>query len=121
MDPIRQPTCSKRPLFKCPGYSVSHIHSYHVFQAIAAVCQDKAHHEVRGKGTILLGEDETPVERLARLILNRFGYAVIVADCAACALAIWEQESSKIDLLLTDMVMPGGMLKAAFNELTQDI
>ena len=76
---------------------------------------------LRGKGTILLGEDETPVERLARLILNRFGYAVIVADCAACALAIWEQESSKIDLLLTDMVMPGGMLKAAFNELTQDI
>ena len=54
-----------------------------------------------------MGEDETPVEGLARLILNRFGYAVIVADCAACALAIWEQESSKIDLLLTDMVMPG--------------
>ena len=54
------------------------------------------------------------MEGLARLILNRFGYAVIVADCAASALAIWEQEPSKIDLLLTDMVMPGGHAQSRF-------
>jgi PAS domain S-box-containing protein len=63
----------------------------------------------QGNETVLLVEDEAPVRRLTRSILNRFGYRVIEADCGATALALWEENDSKVDLLLTDMIMPGGI------------
>jgi CheY-like chemotaxis protein len=62
-----------------------------------------------GKETILLVEDEDAVRGLARLILHQNGYQVIEADCGATALGIWAQRASQIDLVLTDMVMPGGI------------
>jgi signal transduction histidine kinase/ActR/RegA family two-component response regulator len=64
---------------------------------------------IRGGETILLVEDEQPVRGLARCILGRHGYQVIEADCGASALALWQTESPRIDMLLTDMVMPGGI------------
>jgi len=63
----------------------------------------------RGQETILLVEDEALVRGLAGHILSRCGYQVIEADCAATALALWDQKASQIDLLLTDLIMPGGM------------
>ena len=65
--------------------------------------------QLHGKETILLVEDEEPVRRFVRLLLNQHGYRVFEADCGASAQDVWEQQRDSIDLLLTDMVMPGGM------------
>jgi len=64
----------------------------------------------RGGGeTVLLVEDEAAVRSLARLILERRGYHVIEAETGRSALALWQQQHGRIDLVLTDMVMPEGI------------
>jgi len=62
-----------------------------------------------GSETILLVEDEDAVRTLARNVLERKGYKVIEAVSAVEALKNWDQLRDKVDLVLTDMVMPGGM------------
>lgn len=59
--------------------------------------------------TIFLVEDETSLREMASKILKRLGYQVVTAGNGPEALALWSQHRGKIDLLLTDMVMPGGM------------
>jgi len=60
-----------------------------------------------GNETILLVEDEEQVRGLASYILKWHGYQVIEAESASQALAIWKEKAGSIDLVLTDMVMPG--------------
>jgi len=60
-----------------------------------------------GKETILLVEDETAVRALVREIVSRLGYRVLVARGGAEALATNERFVEPIDLLLTDVIMPG--------------
>jgi two-component system cell cycle sensor histidine kinase/response regulator CckA len=62
-----------------------------------------------GRETILLVEDETSVRLLARDFLRRKGYQVYEAATGRDAEEIWRQHAAGIDLLLTDLVMPGGM------------
>ena len=59
--------------------------------------------------TIFLVEDEAPLREMASMILKRLGHAVVVAQDGQEALSLWPQHRGKIDLLLTDMVMPGGI------------
>jgi len=61
----------------------------------------------RGRETILLVEDEIPVRTLTRTLLSERGYTVREAAGPGEALRLAEQEGSSIDLLLTDVVMPG--------------
>jgi PAS domain S-box-containing protein len=61
----------------------------------------------QGHETILLVEDEITVLRLAREYLEQEGYTVIEASDPATAILISEAHSGPIDLLLTDVVMPG--------------
>ena len=56
---------------------------------------------------ILLVEDEPAVRSLTKRILERHGYAVIDAATGDEALAIFQREGSRIQLVLTDVVMPG--------------
>ena len=68
------------------------------------------HETVRGgKETILLVEDEIGLLELVRDILQHYHYHVLIASSGAEALRIWDQNNGRVDLLLTDMVMPGGM------------
>jgi PAS domain S-box-containing protein len=62
-----------------------------------------------GTETILLVEDEPAVLTMAKSILQRLGYQVLAARCGDEAVPIWQQNASKISLLLTDMVMPGSL------------
>src|SRR5689334_19108757 len=64
---------------------------------------------LRGQGTILLVEDEDMVRRPVGIYLRKLGYHVIEAANGHQALALWQEHGEKIDLLLTDMFMPGGM------------
>ena len=59
--------------------------------------------------TILLVEDEPMLRELARIILNDYDYLVLEAASGVEALKVWEAHEGRVDLLLTDMVMPEGM------------
>jgi two-component system cell cycle sensor histidine kinase/response regulator CckA len=59
-----------------------------------------------GTETLLLVEDETAVRSSARRLLEHHGYTVIEARHGADGLRIVEQGEQKIDLVLTDLVMP---------------
>jgi two-component system, cell cycle sensor histidine kinase and response regulator CckA len=60
----------------------------------------------RGSETILLVEDDEAVRRLARLSLERMGYVVIEAGNPREALRAAERHALRIDLLLSDLIMP---------------
>jgi two-component system cell cycle sensor histidine kinase/response regulator CckA len=60
----------------------------------------------QGTETILLVEDEEPTRGLAALVLQRCGYRVLEAACGAEALEVWGRHQARIELLLTDLVMP---------------
>ncbi|HZE72632.1 MAG TPA: ATP-binding protein [Pyrinomonadaceae bacterium] len=60
----------------------------------------------QASGTILLAEDEAMVRNLARDILEGQGYRVLVAQNGEEAIAICRAETQRIDLMLTDVVMP---------------
>ena len=59
-----------------------------------------------GRGTILVAEDSEPVRRLVERILTQKSYEVLAAPTGAEAFRLWQQNSSDIDLLVTDVVMP---------------
>jgi two-component system cell cycle sensor histidine kinase/response regulator CckA len=58
-------------------------------------------------GTILLVEDQDMLRRVTRELLEEGGYRVLEAGSPEAALEIAEAHESPIDLLLTDVVMPG--------------
>jgi two-component system cell cycle sensor histidine kinase/response regulator CckA len=62
----------------------------------------------RGHGNIMVVEDEEAVGALARRVLVAHGYTVLQASSAAEALSAMSDPEQGIDLLLTDMVLPGG-------------
>ncbi|MEE7503246.1 hybrid sensor histidine kinase/response regulator [Methylobacterium sp. C33D] len=62
----------------------------------------------QGTETILIVDDREDVAELARTILRDFGYTTLVASNAREALEILDS-SEKVDLLFTDLIMPGGM------------
>jgi PAS domain S-box-containing protein len=58
---------------------------------------------------ILLVEDDRRLRRVAKARLEELGYRVVEAENGPAALRILERDGETIDLLFTDIVMPGGM------------
>ena len=57
--------------------------------------------------TVLVVEDDEAVRALVKEVLVHHQYRVLEAEHAEAALAVWKNHGSKIDLLLTDIIMPG--------------
>jgi PAS domain S-box-containing protein len=73
-----------------------------------------------GKGeTVLIVEDESAVRTLACVALKKRGYQVLDAADGRTALDVWKRSGSQVDLLLTDMVMPGGISGGALGRTLQ--
>jgi PAS domain S-box-containing protein len=63
----------------------------------------------RGQETLLVVEDDPSLARLTEGVLRRCGYRVWTAGDAESALALWALHQAEIDLVLTDVVLPGGV------------
>lgn len=70
-----------------------------------------------GHETVLLVEDESAVRTLIARVLERDGYTILSAACGAEALALAQRSETQIDLLLTDLVMPGMNGRELFQRL----
>lgn len=79
--------------------------------------------DLAGRGSILLVEDEDGVRGIAAQLLQSFGYQVVEASDGEQALEIIKQQAGTIDLLISDVVMPGmdgpALLKEARPWLTK--
>jgi PAS domain S-box-containing protein len=62
-----------------------------------------------GNETILLVEDEASLRNAVEITLTRLGYHVLAVATTDEALKIWGEHHDKIRLLLTDLLLPGGM------------
>ncbi len=62
-----------------------------------------------GCETVMVVEDEVAVRAVARMALRRLGYTVLEADNGPAALRLWAELGGRVDLLFTDIVMPGGI------------
>jgi PAS domain S-box-containing protein len=74
----------------------------------AAADDEPAADTPRGSETILLVEDESSVRALLTQVLQRHGYNLIVAEHPAAALTAAGGHGGRIDLIVSDVVMPGG-------------
>jgi CheY-like chemotaxis protein len=62
---------------------------------------------VGGNATILLVEDEAIVREACAAVLRGLGYTVLEANSGPHALESWGNHQGRVDLLVSDMVMPG--------------
>ncbi|WP_375273068.1 histidine kinase famiy protein [Sphingomonas sp.] len=62
-----------------------------------------------GHETVLVVEDQVDVGDYAEAVLTEFGYSVLRADNADAALELLNGTGERIDLLFSDLIMPGGM------------
>ena len=62
-----------------------------------------------GRETLLVAEDESALREMVVEVLKLQGYTVLEAGSGPDALQVWEKSEQPVDLLLTDMLMPGGM------------
>src|SRR5688572_22201241 len=62
--------------------------------------------DLRGEETVLLVDDEPSIRRAGSRLLGRFGYRVVTAEDGRAAVACLEQSGARIDVVVTDMVMP---------------
>jgi two-component system, cell cycle sensor histidine kinase and response regulator CckA len=103
-----------------PGAGTSiHIYwpSYQAPRLVSPV-QSPAYNAYQGAETILLVEDEPAVREFTAHILLKQGYGVIEADSGQAALQIMKEQNPEIDLLISDMLMPGLNGKQLAQQLT---
>jgi PAS domain S-box-containing protein len=81
---------------------------------------DPKHFPKTAKCTILLVEDETNVREFAAAVLQQDGYTLLQAKSGENALEVWRWHSARIDLLLTDVVLPGELSGLQLGEKLQD-
>ena len=85
--------------------------------------EDKHGGDLTGRATVLLVEDETPVRIFAARALRNKGYEVLEADSGENALEVFEAHSGTIDIIISDVMMPGingpKMIEALLKDFTE--
>jgi CheY-like chemotaxis protein len=74
---------------------------------------------VRGGETVLVVEDQAEVRKFAAFALKAYGYQVVQVASASDALQYCDQERERVDLVLTDVVMPNLSGKELADRLAQ--
>ena len=74
---------------------------------VAETHEEKAGGDLTGRATVLLVEDETPVRIFAARALRNKGYEVLEADSGENALEVFAEYTGPIDLIISDVMMPG--------------
>ena len=69
--------------------------------------EERAAADLTGRATILLVEDETPVRIFAARALRNKGYEVLEADSGESALDVFKSHEGALDIIISDVVMPG--------------
>jgi CheY-like chemotaxis protein len=96
---IREKADGGRPWFQpnpaCPVYAE--------MQAIVTKLTAQTH----GAETILIVEDQEATAQITRILLESWGYRVLEAHSGGEALEIFKQDGDAIQLVLTDVIMPG--------------
>ncbi len=69
--------------------------------------------------SVLIVEDDQPLRNLTRVILERVGYRVVDAPTGDAAEAMCDRDGVTFDLLVTDVLMPGGTGPALFKRLAR--
>ncbi len=64
---------------------------------------------VGGSEIVLLVDDEADLLSIAEQMLNRLGYGVIATTSPAEAISLFRERAEEIDMLMSDVVMPGGI------------
>ena len=72
-----------------------------------AVAAEPPETQVRGSETVLLVEDEDAIRMLAGRVLSEHGYRVVAARDAAEAREIWSDHGATIDVVVSDVTLPG--------------
>ena len=83
------------------------IHLPRIAASASTTQMDPSEEPQRRGGTILVAEDDATVRFLARRVLAREGYTVLEAQDGMRAMEICTSYEGPIDLLLSDVVMPG--------------
>lgn len=78
-------------------------------QADLAPASGRPRDEAQPKVRVLLVEDEPGIRDFAAAVLQQAGFVVLIAKSAEAALEVWRWHSERIDLLVTDVVLPGEM------------
>jgi len=76
-----------------------------------------AGNDLTGAATILLVEDETPVRIFAARALRNKGYEVLEADCGENAIEVFRNFEGNVEVIISDVVMPGMNGPAMVDEL----
>ncbi len=75
-------------------------------RAVDVVEEPVKKRSAKGSETILLVDDEEGVRKLVQAVLKSNGYDVLEAANGGAAMAVYEKNGHKIDMVLTDVVMP---------------
>ena len=87
-------------------------------QSSSVDAQEPGPHLPTGSETVLVVEDETAILQLTGSMLEKLGYTVINAESPKAALHLAETYGEKIDLLITDVIMPEMNGRALFRQLS---
>jgi PAS domain S-box-containing protein len=88
-----------------------------VVGAVAGEPEAPVSSQWRGRGTVLLADDEETVRAVSRRLLERLGLDVLTAEDGQAAVAIYGERQADIDMVLLDLTMPRMNGEEAFREL----
>ena len=71
----------------------------------------------RGTETVMLAEDDKALRRLSQVVLEEFGYTVIIAEDGEDAVRKFRERGHEIQMVILDMIMPRKSGKEAYDEI----